>query len=180
LRRIQRRHIASRLPIGDGVEQSNGVAAAGAARNLGGAKNGGVVGSVGEVGETADVRVQLRRPADATRVEEVEARCVAAEKAVEVPEIERVAAGNEERPLLLVVSLVRRKIDGRRVDLHLTEIGVDGGIESEAWREQVFDIRARAHATIVAIVIRITWLRVLELLARLDIRQQLQLTRLRA
>src|SRR5205807_1840136 len=109
--------------------------------------------------------VQLWRSADSPRVEEIETGGVTAEKAVEVAEIEGVAARDEERPLLLIVRLVRGQIDGRWIDFDLSEIGVDRGIEREARREQILYVRASGHASIRAVMIGISGLGILELLA---------------
>src|SRR5207253_5826738 len=113
-----------RLPASDSVQQSDRVPAARTARDLSRADDCRVVGSISKVGDSADVPVQLGRPPDSPRVKEVETRSVAAEEAVEVAEIEGVAAGNEERPLFLIVRLVGGEIDCRRIDLDLPKVRI--------------------------------------------------------
>src|SRR4051812_20538614 len=178
LRPARRAQIARRLPAGYGVEQADRVPARSTAGDFTGTEDRGVVRRIREAGDVTHVWIELRRPTDATRVVEIETRRVAAEEAVEIAEVECVAAGDEERTLLLIVRLVRRQVDRRGIDLDLTEVGVDGRIERETRREQILHVSTGAHLSVVAVVVWISRLSVLELLAGFDIRQQLELARL--
>src|SRR2546423_186952 len=88
---IDRRYITRILAACHRVEQSDCVATSGATGDLTGTQNRRVVGRVGERRVVADVAVQLRWPANATGIEEVEARGVAAEVTVHPAEVEGVA-----------------------------------------------------------------------------------------
>ena len=176
----RRRHIARCLALSNGIEKSHSVATARAARDLSRSQNCRVVGSIGEISDAADIAIQLRRSANATRVEEVQAGGIAAEEAVHAAEIEGIAASDEEWPLLLIVRLVGGEIDRRWIDLDLAEVRIYRGIEGETRSEQILDVRARAHTPVTVAVIGIAWRCVFVLLTRFDVRKQLELTRLRA
>src|SRR5256714_11396905 len=89
------RYITRILAACHRVEQSDCVATSGATGDLSGPQNRRVVRCVGERGVVADVAVQLRWPADATRIEEVEARGVAAEGTVHPTGAQAVASRDE-------------------------------------------------------------------------------------
>src|SRR5712691_10969304 len=168
-------YVARSFSIRQRIEKAHRVTALRPSGDLRGAENRRVIGSVGKVCYIADIRIELRRASDASRVEDIEARGVAAEIAAEVAEVERTAAGHEKRSLLRIIGFVRRQVDCRGIHLHLSEIRIDCRIESEARRQQVLEIGARAHPSVAAAVVRVAGLRELVLFAGLDVRKDLQL-----
>jgi len=55
--------------------------------------------------------------------------------------LEEPVAFHEERTLLLVEGLIGREVERGRISLHLTEIGLDGGIEGQVGRDTVLQIQ---------------------------------------
>ena len=96
------------------------------------------------IGKLSLIRVHraLRRLTDAPRVEELRAIAQLGEPAAVPREPEDVAAFDEERTLLLELHFELREVDEGRVQLHLAEIGVDGGVEREARGHAVLEIAA--------------------------------------
>src|ERR1700680_1288098 len=170
------RYVARDFPIRQRIEKAHRVTALRPSGDLRGAENRRVIGSVGEVCHVAGIRIELRGASDASRVEDIEARGVAAEIAAEVAEVERAATGHEKRSLLRIIGFVRRQVDCRGIHLHLPEIRIDCRVESEARRQQVLEIGARAHSPAAAAVIRVAGGGEVVLLTGLNIRKNLELT----
>ena len=118
---------------------------------------------------------ELRQAADAARVKQAEAGRVAAEITIHPAKVERTRSGDEERALLVVERFEGREIERRRIDLHLSEVRIEGGVEREIRREQILHVAARANARVVASVKRIVRIGVLQLLAREHVRKNLEL-----
>ena len=89
--------IARGFASGHRVEHADGVAAAGAAGDLRGAEDGGVVRRIDVRGLIVHPSVELRRPADAPRVQHAEPGEVAAEHAAGSAEVERVRGWRRRR-----------------------------------------------------------------------------------
>jgi hypothetical protein len=124
------------LTARDGIEQADSEASTSAARDLRGAEDGGVFGDIRELaGVGGDVRT-LRRPTDASRVERLDRRHIAAEVAAEIAEAEHTRVGDEERALFVEECLECAEVHRRWVDLDLTEVGIQREVEREIRREQ--------------------------------------------
>src|ERR1700693_2660091 len=169
------RDVARGFSIRQRIEKAHRVTACRPSGDLRGAENRSVIGRIGEVCYAADIRIELRRASDASGVENAEARGIAAEIAAEVAEVERTAAGHKKRSLLRIIGLVRRQVDCRGIHLDLSEIGIDCRVESEARRQQVLEISARAHPSVAAAVIRVAGCSELVLLTGLDVWKNLEL-----
>ena len=115
----------------DRVQYTNGVSVVRAPGELGRAEDRRRSRDIGELGIVVDVAAELRRTPDTSRVENAQARDVAAEVATEAAEIERAGAGDEERPLLREERLERREIHNRRIGFDLTEVGINRRVERE-------------------------------------------------
>ena len=102
-------------------------------------------GRSSNVDSLSTIPVQLRRTADAARVEGAEPGEVAAEVAARAAEGERGAPSDEERALLVEVRLESGEIQRRRIDLDLTEVGIERRVEREIRRDAVLEVAARAH-----------------------------------
>jgi hypothetical protein len=76
----------------------------------------------------------LRRPADASRVEEARALAVAAVEA----EVEGAGAFDEERPPLGEEGFERGQVDDRRIGFDLAEVRIDRRGQRQSWRDLVF------------------------------------------
>jgi hypothetical protein len=116
-------HGARVLATRHGVEQPEAPAPARLPGELRGAENRGGRGSV----DVIALRVALRRPPDAPRVEDERLRAVEAPEAVRPapPEVaEDARALDEERPLLLEEGLERRQVHHGGIDLDLPEVGL--------------------------------------------------------
>src|SRR5439155_3964044 len=87
----------------------------------------------------------LRRLTDAPRVEELWPITQLGEPAAVPCEPENVSAFDEERPLLLELHFESREVDEGGVQVHLAEIGVDGGVERDVRGHAVLEIGA--HVT---------------------------------
>ena len=133
--RLDRRRGAADHPFGDRVDHADGDAIREPAGELGGA---------GDMGECGIVRrrPELRRAADAARVEDPLAGAAAA-----------IQAGSllEERPALIEPDLECRQVEHRGIGLHLSEIRVHGGVEGEVRREPGLHVEpdgGPAHAAV--------------------------------
>ena len=101
---------------------------------------------VGEVGVAVESR-QLRRAADAARIEQVLAAAVVHRVAVDV-EAEQPGALDEERAPLLEERLEGAEVEHRGIGLDLAEVRIDRAVQREVGRDAVLEVGPAGEALV--------------------------------
>ena len=144
-----------------GLEDPDVPAAARAARELRGCQNRSHLRQLGV--HRVRGRFPTGRPSDPPGIEELRAAsCAVAASAstasaslVRSPELEHLAARDEEGPILTEERLERGEVHDRGVDLYLSEVGIHRGVQGEIRREPVLEVQTAVGEVVGAVPERV-------------------------